>query len=168
MAPIRISTVQHDSVMSKNQSAGRVEPNGKRRTVVAGILAGIGGAFLWRFWSETDDRASRRRLAERLVRLLGIRGHASFTTPCFAKCSLDSVDATRADALVGDLLAAESRTWRQFDAMTDNELRDRLRRNMANDFLQGRIHVLDGWRISATEMRALKLSANLDGLELRI
>jgi len=128
-----------------------------RRAVVAAALSVVATRWLWSGARRRNSDAALPAFAHRLTCLMGL------TDGSWHIESSKIYDAAHLSNLIGKLLEGNSGDLERFATLNDTALRDRLRNKILVDFELGRIHLVHGWLLSATEKHALNLKDYLHG-----
>ena len=124
---------------------------GRRRFLAAGSTLGaiafIAGVAAWDLGS-----ASNRRL---LLRVLAALNHAHLAVP-------DVADEARVQRLLGRVLQVSPDRLDECSALTVAQLKARIGANIASNYRQRQIRVVDGWWLSETEAAAVELTATFE------
>lgn len=124
-----------------------------RRRLLAVI--GAAGIFLAAGWRTRGLAAVPDAEVARLVGLFKHRGSARAIGRVYLAARPEEADARR----LVDLIGRADDDPPLLDAANDTELRAWIRQRQARDFATGRIVKLDGWLLSATEVRICALAA---------
>jgi hypothetical protein len=124
-------------------------PDTRRRGFVRLAAAVFGAGILDRFgtWPNVDV-ARTPALAVRIARILGL-------TQFIVSGADAPLVAKDANQLIDELLGMNAR---EAMSLSDDELREHLRRRITADFESGALHNVDGWLLSNTESTALDLA----------
>ena len=112
-----------------------------RRNVMSRLMPGLGFTMLMPRLAKARTRGPT---AERLYRLFGK------SRPCLR---LARQPALRPQGKGRESFeACIGLGSNKLNRLSDRELLDRIRLHIRQDFAQGRVHLIDGWQVSATEL----------------
>jgi len=116
-----------------------------RRATLSRLMTGLGFTLLMPGLSRANVRGET---ADRLCRLFG-NSRSCLNLARRSDLRLETETSDSFEACLG--LSSDD-----LARMTDEALFARIERNIKRDFQQGRIHRVDGWQVSSTELAIIK------------
>ena len=140
------------------------EPRFPRRALLLGAV-GVGASLITRAPGWPFFASGQPVTAERLIGLLTVRNRAAALGARYLHVVPKEANAR---VLTSLLLHSLSRRNVRLEHLSDEQLRECVRRASINDFDHERIFELEGWILALTEARLCALSAACTNANLRV